>query len=188
MLKSFLELSALDLGQYTQKKPTFFKSGDKMVPTTPDKWLDYIEWSKILQLLYENGAEVVEFSSELHQYKPNTLSIILRIDGNEYGFNYPIIEGNTVIKEPNQLQIHKAELRGFVKAVAVYTGLGLSLWQKEEKILSELGDDTKIKVSAKKLLEGAKSVGELNRIWASLSENEQVKFKATFTSIKEKLV
>lgn len=178
MLKSFKELSALDLTQYTQKKPTTYNK----------EGLDYIEWSKILQLLYDNGAESVAFTSSSSTDKPNTLRISLVIDSKQYFIDYPIINGNIAIKEPNQLQIHTSELRGFVKAVAIYTGLGLSLWQKEEKILSELGDDTKIKVSAKKLLLGAESINELNRIWGSLSESEQVKFKDTFTAVKETLV
>jgi hypothetical protein len=177
MIKTFKELTALDLTQYIQKKPTTYNR----------EGLDYIEWSKVLELLYDNGAESVAFTSEISLTKPNTLIIELVIDSKVYRLDYPIINGNIAIKEPNQLQIHTSELRGFVKAVAVYTGLGLSLWQKEERLLSEITENTKIKVSAKKLLEGAKSIGELNRIWGSLDESEQVKFKDTFTTTKEKL-
>src|SRR5690606_12132457 len=37
---------------------------------------------------------------------------------------------------PNQLDITKAKQRGFVKAVAINTGLGLSLWIKEEEVIN----------------------------------------------------
>ena len=191
MIKKFLELSQLDLKSYTQKKPTFYKdkASGNMVKTTEDKWLDYIEWAKVLELLYIHGAESVEYTSELHEKKTNTLRITLVIDGKATQTDYPIIDGNTVITVPNQMQTHKAELRGFVKAVAISTGLGLNLWQKEEQMNGEtLSDTIAIKVNAKKLLTGAKSVDELTRIWSSLSETEQVKFKNIFSQQKDKLV
>lgn len=67
----------------------------------------------------------------------NTLTIHLFIDDIERVIDYPIIDGNTILTNPNQLQLHKAELRGFVKCVAIHTGLGLSLWMKEENQLME---------------------------------------------------
>ena len=190
MIKKFLELSQLDLTRHTQKKPTFFKdkATGNMVKTSEDKWLDYIEWAKVLELLYINGAESVEYTSELHEKKTNTLRITLKVDGKETQTDYPIIDGNTIITAPNQMQIHKAELRGFVKAVAISTGLGLNLWQKEEQMNGDtLSDTVAIKVNAKKLLMSAQSVDELTRIWSSLSETEQVKFKSIFSQQKELL-
>jgi len=137
-LKKFNELVKLDLTKFTQKKPTFYKDNSgKLVKTSQDKWLDYIEWAKVLELLYENGAENVSFFSELSKEKPNTLTIHLFIDDIERVIDYPIIDGNTILTNPNQLQLHKAELRGFVKCVAIHTGLGLSLWMKEENQLME---------------------------------------------------
>jgi len=140
MIKKFNELVKLDLTKFTQKKPTFYKDKNTgtLIKTTPDKWLDYIEWAKLLELLYENGAESVAFFSEIHKEKPNTLTIHLIIDAHEYVTDYPIIDGNSIISTPNQMNIHKAELRGFVKCVAISTGLGLSLWMKEENQLEEV--------------------------------------------------
>lgn len=189
MIKPFLELAKLDLSSHTQKKPTFYKDKEgKMQKTSEDKWLDYIEWAKVLELLYANGAESVQYSSSIHETKPNTLRIALKIDGKDTFIDYPIIDGNTIITSPNQMQLHKAELRGFVKAVAIGTGLGLSLWQKDEQMNGEtLSDTMPIKVNAKRLLMGAESEKELLRIWTSLNESEQVKFKSIFSQRKEML-
>ncbi len=136
-LKPFNEMMEIDLSQYTQKKPTFFKKDGKLVKTSQDKWLDYIEWGMVLALLYKNGAKSVAFGSVMDDQKPNTLNINLEIDGSHYKTQYPLINGNAIISDPNQLDIHKSELRGFVKCVAIHTGLGLKLWLKEEAALQD---------------------------------------------------
>ena len=139
-MKSFLELYKHSFGSEIRKKPTFFKDKDgTMKKTAENKWLDYIEWATVLVALYKDaGATSVSYLSEIHPSKPNTLKITITIDEKEFKIDYPIIDGNSIIQSPNQMQIHKAELRGFVKCVAIHTGLGLSLWQKEESILNEL--------------------------------------------------
>ena len=139
-MKPFLELYKHSFGKELRKKPTFFKDKDgKLVKTNEDKWLDYIEWATLLVSLYKDAdCKSVSYHSDLHPSKPNTLIITLVIDGVEYKSDYPIIDGNSIITSPNQMQMHKAELRGFVKCVAIHTGLGLSLWQKEESILNEI--------------------------------------------------
>jgi hypothetical protein len=130
-LKPFKELVKFNLKDYAQKKPTFYrdKTG-KLIKTDESK------------------------SSEIHPNKKNTLEIELNIDNMKFHTDYPIIDGNTIINEPNQLQLHKAELRGFVKAVAICTGLGLSLWMKEEKNLEQAVSEAEkdIKVKPKKKL------------------------------------
>ena len=139
-MKSFIELYKHSFGKEIRKKPTFYKDKDgKMVKTHEDKWLNYVEWATVLVALYKDaGAQSVSYRSEINQSKRNTLTITLLIDGIEYKTDYPIIDGNSIIENPNQMQIHKAELRGFVKCVAIHTGLGLSLWQKEESIFNEI--------------------------------------------------
>lgn len=139
-MKPFLELYKYDFAKEMRKKPTFFKGSDgKMQKSAESKWLDYVEWATVLVALYNVGeAKSVSYKSDIHPNKKNTLAIKLNIDGVDYLTDYPIIDGNAIIENPNQMQIHKAELRGFVKAVAIHTGLGLSLWQKEESVLNEL--------------------------------------------------
>jgi len=135
-MKSFKECLEIDLSEYVQKKPTFFKDKNtgKLIKTDESKWLDYIEWAVLLKLLYtECEAEKVSFTSEIDTEKPNTLLIRMEIDGNKYETSYPIINGNTIVSNPNQMDIHRAELRGFVKCVAINTGLGLSMWMKDEQ-------------------------------------------------------
>lgn len=142
-LKSFKELYEIDLKDHIRKKPTFRKEGGKFVPTEDKKkWLDYIEWGTIIFLLYNNGAEKVipEFETDKNGYpaffnehgKNPFVKIKLTIDDNIYFYHYPVIDGNKVNDNPDQLAIHKAQQRCLVKCVAVNTGLGLSLWQKEE--------------------------------------------------------
>lgn len=175
-MKQFNELVKLDLTKHTQKKPTFYKDkSGSLVKTSEDKWLDYIEWAKVLELLYDNGAEMVSFYSEIHKEKPNTLIIKVMIDKFEFSCDYPIIDGNTIIKEPNQMQLHKAELRGFVKCVAIHTGLGLSLWMKEEKQLNEVVSTEKTKpakpIITPQLFERAKlAVSEKRKTPIEISE------------------
>jgi hypothetical protein len=139
-MKPFLELYKVGFGKEVKKKPTFFKDKDgKMQKTSEDKWLAYVEWATLLVALYRDGeAKKVSYRSDLHKTKPNTLEITVVIDGEEFKTDYPVIDGNAVISSPNQMQLHKAELRGFVKCVAIHTGLGLSLWQKEESLLPDL--------------------------------------------------
>lgn len=133
-MKSFTECLEIDLSIYTQKKPTFYKKNGKLEKTDQSKWLDYIEWAVLLKLLYTKcDAKSVSFTSEVDSVKPNTLLIKMEIDGNKYETNYPIINGNSIISAPNQMDIHRAELRGFVKCVAINTGLGLSMWMKDEQ-------------------------------------------------------
>ena len=148
-LKSFKELYNLDLKKYIQKKPTFKRKEGKLVKTEEKYWLDYIEWATAIFLLYENGAEKVipEFETDQNGYpaffingKNPFVKIKLTIDDKIYYYHYPVIEGNVVDDNPNQMKIHKAQQRGLVKCIAINTGLGLSLWQKEEKNFDDIGD------------------------------------------------
>ncbi|HBS60918.1 MAG TPA: hypothetical protein DEA44_16850, partial [Firmicutes bacterium] len=56
------------------------------------------------------------------------------IDDQAREFNYPLINGATVIKmeEISQQKVATAQKRAYVKGVAQMTGLGLRLWEKEE--------------------------------------------------------
>lgn len=141
-LKLFKELYKVDIKDEVKKKPTFYKNDAGKPQKNPEsKWLDYLEWSTVLVLLYEHGAESVTFGCNKNSdgypafYKDGVnpfITIWVIIDGNKYELDYPVIDGNQVDASPNQMKIHKAQQRGFVKCVAINTGLGLKLWQKEE--------------------------------------------------------
>lgn len=147
MLKSFKELYKLDIKKYIKKKPTFRKNNGKLEKLTSDKWLDYLEWATVIFILYDNGASKVtaEFEANSDGYpaffnndKNPFVKVKLTIDDSIYHYYYPVINGNIVTDNPNQFDIHRAQQRALVKCVAINTGLGLSLWQKEEGYFDDL--------------------------------------------------
>ena len=144
MLKPFSELISLDLTDYISKKPTFKydRVQGKSVPT--GEYLDYLSWADVVMLLYENGAEHVRYDNIPNgQGHPLFLSegsvpvvrVYVEIDGQRYELTYPVIDGSKDIKMDALVQsdVHNATQRAFVKCVAINTGLGLPLWQKEER-------------------------------------------------------
>lgn len=199
-MKTFLELYKYDFKKEIKLKPTFYKDRDgKPQQTSKDKWLNYVEWATVLVALYDIGeANSVAYISELHPTKPNTLICTVDIDGCSFVIHYPIIDGNTIIVQPNQMQIHKAELRGFVKCVAIHTGLGLRLWQKEESILNLVPikeeapaqpvDIEKVMIWEAKL-KNVKNTSELGDLYtANKAEIEGDKYvKAEFIKAKTRL-
>lgn len=141
----FTEMLNLEISKYVKKKPTFFKDGKgNYVKTTEDKWLDYLEWAQVLILLYTEGkaedvayglvpnGSYVVFSDE----KGNNpfVKVWVMIDGREFTLDYPVTGKKAEI---SQHDIHYAAQRGFVKCVAINTGLGLQLWLKEEQVFVE---------------------------------------------------
>ena len=142
-IKGFKELYALDLGNRVSKKPVFKydKAQGKTVKTGQE--LDYISWPDCLVLLYENGAEKVQYgnitNAEGHSLFLSNgalpeVRVFVEIDGERRELSYPVIDGTKDISMEKIVQsdVHNATQRAFVKCVAVYWGLGLSLWQKEE--------------------------------------------------------
>lgn len=136
-LKPFSELFNLDISNEVAKRP---------VKRNSNQMLDYLEWANCIKLLHENGAEKVKYGMVYNEhgypcfYNHNGESPFVRvwveIDGEKYEEDYPVVNGIYVVSNPNQLDINKAKQRGFVKAVAINTGLGLSLWIKEEHFIN----------------------------------------------------
>jgi len=149
-LKPFKELYKLDIKSDVKKKPTFNKNHTtgKLEKNPDSKALDYLEWATVLTMLYANGAESVKFGCNKNSEgypafymdgKNPFVSVWVEIDGYKFELEYPVIDGNRVEDFPNQLTLHKAQQRGFVKCVAINTGLGLKLWQKEESTFDSIG-------------------------------------------------
>jgi hypothetical protein len=136
-LKSFNELIKLDLSNEVAKRP---------VKKNSNQTLDYLEWANCIKLLHQHGAEKVRYGMLKNKddypcfYNNNGespfVSVWVEIDGERYEEDYPVVNGIYVVSNPNQLDINKAKQRGFVKAVAINTGLGLSLWIKEEELIN----------------------------------------------------
>ena len=133
MLKSWNEMRKLDISNHVKKR-------DKA---------DYLPWASCLKLLYENGAEKVSFrplASEtgsslfmsdqtFTDKNGNTnrcyeVRVEVVIDGSSFWISYPVMNGINPVKDNlmNQNAVHKAQMRAFVKCVAINTGLGFDLW------------------------------------------------------------
>jgi hypothetical protein len=136
-LKSFNELIKVDLSKEVAKRP---------VKKNSNQTLDYLEWANCIKLLHKHGAEKVRYGMLKNEnnypcfYNPNGespfVSVWVEIDSERYEEDYPVVNGIYVVSNPNQLDINKAKQRGFVKAVAINTGLGLGLWIKEEELIN----------------------------------------------------
>ena len=139
MLKSWKELCELDISKYVKKR-----DGN-----------EYLPWSSCLKLLYENGAERVAirtltdmngsslFMSEqvFKDKNDNTnrcyeVRVEVVIDGSAYSLSYPVMNGINPVRDNlmNQNAVHKAQMRAFVKCVAINTGLGFKLWLDDSDI------------------------------------------------------
>ncbi|CDQ39502.1 Sak single strand annealing protein [Virgibacillus salexigens] len=137
-LKSFKDLFNLDLTKEVAKRP---------VKKNSNLQLDYLEWANCIKLLHEHGAETVRYGMNKnennypcfydHNGEAPFVSVWVEIDGQRYEEDYPVVNGIYVVNSPNQLEINRAKQRGFVKAVAINTGLGLSLWIKEEQLIND---------------------------------------------------
>lgn len=141
-IKPFSELVSLDLSGSISKKP-IHKRGDN------GKWvkvgeLDYLNWADCLSLLYQNGAGKVLFgnirsSADHPLFLINNGSpfvrVFVEVDGDRRELDYPVIDGSNDVsmEKLKQSDIHNATQRGFTKCVAINWGLGLFLWQREEK-------------------------------------------------------
>lgn len=200
MLKPFIKLYSLNINKYVKKKPTFKKNEKGKLEKMPEKfWLDYLEWATVITLLYENGAEKVipEFETNDNGYpcffdcnnNNPFVKVKVTIDDNIYTYHYPVINGNKVEQSPNQMNIHKAQQRGLVKCIAINTGLGLKLWQKEEQIFDEtpsVNDDNpnnlpELLPNTPKWIEAIKSLNNGYKI-------DQIKRKYYLTQENQKLL
>ena len=147
-IKSWNEMRSLDISKYVKQR-------DKA---------DYLPWAECLKLLYENGAEKVKiipqtndngsslFMSEqtFTDKQGNTnrcyeVMVAVEIDDNRYLINYPVMNGINAVRDNlmNQNAVHKAQMRAFVKCVAINTGLGFDLWRDDADIENDAEDLSK---------------------------------------------
>jgi hypothetical protein len=145
MLKSWNEMRSLDISKYVKQR-------DKA---------DYLPWASCLKLLYENGAEKVKIVPETTESgsslfmsdqvftdkSGNTnrcyeVRLVVEIDDARYEMSYPVMNGINAVRDNlmNQNAVHKAQMRAFVKCVAINTGLGFDLWLDDSDIEAD-GDD-----------------------------------------------
>lgn len=139
--KSWNEMRKFDVTQYCDHREEKDKGKTVQIP--------YLNWAKCVQLLHENGAEVVlmepmvnEHGSSLFMteqvftdkydvtHRCYEVRVKITIDDIVYIQNYPLMNGINPVKDNsiNQLRINNAQQRAFVKGVAIRTGLGFGLW------------------------------------------------------------
>lgn len=147
-IKSWNEMRQVDISKYVKKRDG----------------ADYLPWAECLKLLYENGTEKVSirtltdvngsslFMSDQTFTDKNggtnrcyEVRLEVVIDGNVYTFNYPVMNGINPVRDNlmNQNAVHKAQMRAFVKCVAINTGLGFDLWRDDSDIENDAEDLTK---------------------------------------------
>ena len=138
-LKSYNELRQIDVTPFVEQRDG----------------ADYLPYNKCIDLLHENGAEEVYFlpvpnpKNGSSLYETDTVfedkngiknrcyetKIEIHIDGKVYYMQSPVMNGANPVKDNSmsQQRVWNSMTRSFVKAIAIYTGLGFSLWLKEEE-------------------------------------------------------
>ncbi len=138
MNKTFEQMRAIDVTPFVEKR------GDG----------EFLNWAKCKQLLHENGAETVYFEpcvnengsslfmSDMTFTDPNgntnrcyEVRVRITIDGLTFEAQHPVMNGCNPVKDlyMNQQRVWNAQVRAFVKGVAMRTGLGFDLWLKSNE-------------------------------------------------------
>lgn len=138
MLKSYEELRKIDVTPFCEER-------DRIL---------FLPYNKCIDLLHNNGAETVFFlpvpnpKNGSSLYESDTVfadktgntnrcyetRIEIHIDNKIYYMQSPVMNGANPVKDNSmsQQRVWNSMTRSFVKAVAMYTGLGFDLWLKEE--------------------------------------------------------
>lgn len=138
MLKSYDELRKIDVTPYCEER----------------EGMTYLNWAKCIDLLHENGAEIVYWIPIPDEKTGNSLRMVEKtftdskgntnqcyetrikvvIDDKEYEMQSPVMNGSNPVKDNSmsQQRVWNSMCRSFVKCVAIHTGLGFNLWLKEE--------------------------------------------------------
>ena len=197
MLKSWNEMRSLDISKYVKQR-------DKA---------DYLPWASCLKLLYENGAEKVSIrtltdvngsslfmSDETFTDKNGgknrcyEVRIEVVIDGSAYTFNYPVMNGINPVRDNlmNQNAVHKAQMRAFVKCVAINTGLGFDLWADDSDLAPDTEDLSKHNIYAirermqqtyTKLVKRGLSTSEIAKMMGTSEQTVQYYLNGIFDEI-----
>ena len=139
MLKAYKDMRQIDVTPYCEKRDG----------------ADYLPYNKCIDLLHENGADEVYFlpvpnpKTGSSLYETETVfedkngvknrcyetKIEIHIDDKVYYMQSPVMNGANPVKDNSmsQQRVWNSMTRSFVKAVAMYTGLGFSLWLDEEE-------------------------------------------------------
>lgn len=136
-LKPFSELRDVDVSKYIDKRDGF----------------EYLNWAKCLDLLHEHGATDVYFEPLVDEKTGSSLfmtdrvfvdknnvknscyevAVKIKIDDLVFTMRSPLMNGSNPVKDNSmsQQRVWNAQTRAFVKGVAIRTGLGFELWNKD---------------------------------------------------------
>lgn len=147
MLKPFNELRKVDVTPYVEQRDN----------------MDYLNWAKCLDLLYEHGAEKVFFkpltnengsslfmSDQVFTDKNGVtnrcyeVAVEITIDDDVFVMRSPLMNGTNPVKDNSltQQRVWNAQTRCFVKGVAIRTGLGFGLWSDNDYTEEKVFDDS----------------------------------------------
>jgi hypothetical protein len=196
-IKSWNEMRKLDISNYVKKR-------DKA---------DYLPWASCLKLLYENGAENVVidpqvnfngsslFMSEQTFTDKNgstnrcyEVRVDVKIDDKRYTISYPVMNGINPVRDNlmNQNAVHKAQMRAFVKCVAINTGLGFDLWLDDSDTEYDSDDLSKhnlraiqerMQIAYTKLVKRGLSTGEIAQLMGTSEQTVQYYLNGIFDEI-----
>lgn len=137
MLKPFDEMLKVDVSPYIDQRDG----------------ADYLNWAKCVELLHENGAETVRWEALTNEHGSSLfmsdipfkdkngvenrcyeVAVKVTIDDKEYIQRAPVMNGANPVKDNSmsQQRVYNAQVRAFVKCVAINTGLGFKLWSRTE--------------------------------------------------------
>ena len=150
MLESYEELRKVDVMPFCEPRDGFY----------------YLNWAKCIELLHDHGAEKVFFEPIPDEKTGSSLRmtetaftdksgntnrcyetrIRVVIDDLEFEMQTPVMNGTNPVKDNsmNQNRVWSSMCRAFVKGVAIHTGLGFSLWLKEETHKGDFNDDVPV--------------------------------------------
>lgn len=125
--------------------------------------LAYLNWAKCIELLHQNGASKVFFTPIKNEHGSSLfmadkswetgsdkisnscyeVGVHIIIDELEFDMTGPLMNGSNPVRDNSltQQRVWNCQTRLFVKGVAIMTGLGFSLWCKNEEQEHQLEDD-----------------------------------------------
>lgn len=201
-IKNWNEMRSLDISKYVKKRDG----------------ADYLPWAECLKLLYENGAEEVQlealtnengsslFMSDITFTDKNgntnrcyEVRVRVGIDlgkgnGKQFYMSYPVMNGINAVRDNlmNQNAVHKAQMRAFVKCVAINTGLGFDLWRDDADIDNDVDDLSKHNIYAirermqqtyTKLVKRGLSTSEIAKMMGTSEQTVQYYLNGIFDEI-----
>lgn len=146
MLKPYSEMRKIDVTPWVEQR-----DGN-----------DYLNWAKCVELLHQNGAEVVYFEPCVNANGSSLfMSDQVFVDGNnvsnrcyevrvhividdlEFDAQFPLMNGKNPVKDNSmsQQRVWNAQTRAFVKGVALRTGLGFGLWLNSDEDMQPPEED-----------------------------------------------